>query len=281
MEFKFHKNDKGMKVVESLPVVYLEFPKLHETNMVRHGFSTRIGGVSEGIFSSMNLGFARNDEKNYVEENFQRMADALGVTKENMVLSKQTHTTNVVVVTEADAGNGITRENKYEDVDGMITDVPELCLVTFYADCVPLFFLDPVKKVIALSHSGWRGTVGKIGQVTLEKMREVFGSDPRDVIVAIGPSICQDCYEVSRDVVEEFKASFAQEHWESLFYKKTDDKFQLNLWRANEIILLESGIKKENLTIANLCTCCNSELMFSHRASKGKRGNLGAFLSLK
>ncbi len=281
MEFKFHKNDKGMKVVESLPVVYLEFPQLHESNMVRHGFSTRIGGVSEGIFSSMNLGMARNDEIHHVQENFQRMARALGVLKENMVLSKQTHTTNVVVVTEADAGNGITKENRYEDVDGMITNVPELCLVTFYADCVPLFFLDPVKKVIALSHSGWRGTVGKIGQVTIERMQDMFGCDPRNMVVAIGPSICQDCYEVSRDVVEEFKASFAQEHWESLFYEKSDDKFQLNLWRANEIILRESGIKKENLTIANLCTRCNSELMFSHRASKGKRGNLGAFLSLK
>ena len=125
-----------------------------------------------------------------------------------MVLSKQTHTTNVRVVTEEDKGKGVMRERNYTDVDGMITNVPGICLVTSYADCVPLYFVDPVKKAIGLSHSGWRGTVGKIGKNTVQLMQENFGSKPEDLLAAVGPSVCMDCYEVSEDVIEQFKEAF-------------------------------------------------------------------------
>ena len=169
----------------------------------------------------------------------------------------------------------------YQDIDGLITNIPGLCLSTFYADCVPLYFVDPVHKAIGLSHSGWRGTVGKIGQVTLEKMREEYETNAKDVIAAIGPSICQDCYEVSEDVILEFQKTFSKEHWKSIYYQKENGKYQLDLWKANEIILLEAGVLREHLAVTNLCTCCNSEELFSHRASQGKRGNLAAFLALK
>ena len=262
-------------------VPYLEYPMLKNTGIVRHGFSTRLGGVSEGYYASMNLSFDRGDRKEAVAENFRRIGEALGVRCEDMVLSRQTHTTNVRIVTDADRGKGITRERDYTDVDGLVTNVPGICLVTSYADCVPLFFVDPVKKVIGLSHSGWRGTVGKIGRKTVELMHERFGSDPADILAAVGPSVCMDCYEVSSDVIEKFKEAFPENCWEQLFYEKPDGKYQLDLWKANELIFLESGILPEHIAVTNVCTHCNSDILYSHRAAGDKRGNLCAFLALK
>ena len=163
----------------------------------------------------------------------------------------------------------------------MITNVPGLVLATFYADCVPLYFVDPVHHAIGLSHSGWRGTAAKIGKVTVEKMNEEYGTDPKDIYSAIGPSICQNCYEVSEDVIFEFQKSFEKKYWDLLFYKKENGKYQLNLWEANRIIMLEAGVKEEHISMPGICTCCNPEFLFSHRASHGKRGNLGAFLGIR
>lgn len=266
-------------IVNDVP--YLEFPLLSETGIVRHGFSTRLGGVSKGVCSSLNLSFSRGDQEAAVKENFRRIADAIGVAYDSMVFSRQTHTANVRVVKVKDRGKGITRPLDYDEVDGMITNEPGICLATFYADCVPLFFVDPVNRAIGLTHSGWRGTVGKIGRETLSAMQREYGTRPEDVRAAIGPSICQDCYEVSEDVVEQFRLHFAEEVWSELFYAKVNGKYQLNLWKANEHILRDCGIKREHLAVTNLCTCCNERLLFSHRASQGKRGNLGAFLALK
>ncbi len=262
-------------------VLYLTYPLLESTGIVKHGFSTRVGGVSEGVCSTMNLSFSRGDDENAVRENFRRMANALDVEEDSFVFSQQTHTTNVRKVTLEDKGKGLTRKLDYQDIDGLITNVPGLCLSTFYADCVPLYFVDPVKKAIGLSHSGWRGTVGKIGYVTVQKMQEEYGSNPKDIIAAIGPSICQDCYEVSEDVIVEFQNHFDKKYWKELYYKKENGRYQLNLWKANEIVLEEAGVLKEHIAVTNLCTCCNHETLFSHRASQGKRGNLAAFLALK
>lgn len=262
-------------------ILYLSYPLLEQTGIVTHGFSTRVGGVSEGVCSTMNLSFSRGDKEDAVRENFRRMAKALGVEEDSFVFSHQTHTTNVRKVTLEDKGKGLVRPLDYQDVDGLITDIPGLCLSTFYADCVPLFFVDPVHKAIGLSHSGWRGTVGKIGNVTIQRMKEEYGSNPSDMVAAIGPSICQECYEVSEDVIIEFQKSFAKKHWNDLYYKKENGKYQLNLWKANEMILEEAGVLRENIAVTNLCTCCNHEWLFSHRASQGKRGNLAAFLALK
>jgi len=266
-------------IVNDVP--YLDFLLLSETGIVLHGFSTRLGGVSKGVCSSLNLSFSRGDQEAAVKENFRRIAEAIGVAYDSMVFSRQTHTKNVRVVNAEDRGKGITRPLDYDEVDGMITNEPGICLATFYADCVPLFFVDPVNRAIGLSHSGWRGTVGKIGQETLAAMQREYGTRPEDVRAAIGPSICQECYEVSEDVIEQFRLHFAEAVWSELFYAKENGKYQLNLWKANELILRDCGIKKEHLAVTNLCTCCNERLLFSHRASQGKRGNLGAFLALK
>lgn len=260
---------------------YLEYPLFQNTGIVRHGFSTRLGGVSKGYYSSLNLSFTRGDEEADVRKNFERIGAAMGIRCEDMIFSQQTHTTNVLAVTDEERGMGLTRERSYHDVDGLVTNVPGICLVTFFADCVPLYFVDPVKKVIGLSHSGWRGTVGKIGKETVERMHTEYGSEPEDILAAVGPSICQDCYEVSEDVAEQFRLQFGEEYWPSLFYKKENGKYQLNLWKANELVFEEAGIKREHIAMTNLCTHCNSELLYSHRTAGDKRGNLCAFLALK
>lgn len=260
---------------------YLKYPMLENTGIVRHGFSTRLGGVSQGCYASLNLSFDRGDREEAVRENFRRIGEAMGVRCEDMVLSRQTHTTNVRVVTEDDRGKGIVRERDYTDVDGLVTNVPGICLVTSYADCVPLYFVDPVKRVIGLSHSGWRGTVGKIGKKTVEVMKDTFGSDPGDILAAVGPSVCMDCYEVSEDVIERVKEAFSEHLWEQLFYRKPDGRYQLDLWKANELIFREAGISEEHIAVTNVCTHCNSDILYSHRAAGDKRGNLCAFLALK
>ena len=267
------KNNKG--------VTFLTYPAFEDMDWLVHGFSTRLGGVSQGIYSSMNLSFTRGDEESCVRENYRRISQAMGFDMNSIVTSDQTHTNNVRKITEKDRGKGIVVPRDYTDTDGMITNVRGLVLATFYADCVPLYFADPVHYAVGLSHSGWRGTVRKIGAVTIKKMAEEYGSDPKDIKAAIGPSICQECYEVSEDVIEEFKESFDRKHWEKLFYKKDNGKYQLNLWMANRSILVEAGIPETNISMPNICTCCNPEFLFSHRASHGKRGNLGAFLGIR
>lgn len=261
-------------------VTFFTFPALDETGLVRHAFSTRLGGVSEGRFATMNFTFTRGDNPAHVKENYHRMAQALGVDEERMVLSWQTHTVNVRKVTAGDAGKGIVRERDYQDIDGLITNVPGITLVTFYADCVPLYLLDPVNQAIGLSHSGWRGTAARMGRVTVEAMRQEYGTRPEDLIVCIGPSICQDCFEVGAEVVEAFRAGFDAGCHNQLSYAKENGKHQLNLWRANEIIFKEAGVKPEHIHTTDICTHCNPELLFSHRTSGNERGNLAAFLCL-
>lgn len=284
-QFK-RKNEKEILRQESYPqpdgteLILLKYPLLEQTGMVEHCFTTRLGGVSEGMFSSMNLSFSRGDKKEAVEENFRRLAAALGTEPGQFILTDQTHTTNVRKVTAADAGRGLTRERDYRDVDGLITDEPGLVLSAFFADCVPLYFVDTVHHAIGLSHSGWRGTVKRMGAVTLEAMEKAYGTQPKDVICAIGPSICRDCYEVSEDVAEEFAKEFSGREQEILV-EKGEGKYQLDLWRANVLVLKSAGVLPEHIAVTDICTCCNEKLLFSHRASQGKRGNLGAFLSLK
>ena len=226
----------------------------------------------------MNLSFSRGDDLECVRENYRRIGEVLGTDPEHMVASKQTHTTNIHLVTKADAGNGITRPSVYDDIDGLATDIPGIALVTFYADCVPLYFVDPVHRAIGLAHSGWRGTVAGMGACMVRYMQEHFNSRPEELVAAIGPSICVDCYEVSEEVAEQFREGFPED---VLQPGKAPGKYQLDLWKANQSILLRVGIPPEHMAVTNVCTCHNPEYLFSHRASHGQRGNLAAFLMLK
>lgn len=258
--------------------LYLTFPSFTRTQEVAHLFSTRLGGVSEGIFSSMNLSYTRGDKKEAVDENYRRIADILGCSPERFVCSDQTHTTNIRKVTEADCGKGVVIPKDYQDVDGLVTDRAGIVLATFFADCVPLYFLDTRRRVIGLAHSGWRGTIGRIGKKMIDIMTADYGCKREDIIAAIGPSICADCYEVSEDVAAQFEAEFGNA---VLRAGKQSGKYQLDLWKANEEVLLQAGLIPAQIEVTDICTCCNPSLLFSHRASKGKRGNLGAFLMLK
>lgn len=274
------KNNGGNKALvaeQKEDVLVLRFPAFSKIEGITHLFTTRVGGVSEGIFESMNLSYTRGDKKEAVDENYRRIAGVLGCKPEDIVCSDQTHTTNIRKVTAADRGKGVTRERDYTDVDGLVTNEAGIALATFYADCVPLYFADPVKRVIGLAHSGWRGTVGRIGEKMVEMMQAEYGCDKRDIVAAIGPSICQDCYEVSEDVAEQFKQEFGSK---VLADGKAEGKYQLDLWKANEMVFLQAGLLPENITVTDICTCCNEKLLFSHRASKGRRGNLGAFLMI-
>lgn len=266
---------------EAAGIPYLSFPALEALGMVKNGFSTRIGGASQGDFASMNFSASRGDSPEAVLENFTRMAAALGVDRDRMAVSWQTHTTNVRRITEEDAGKGVIRPRDYRDVDGLITDVPGITLVTLYADCVPLYFADPVRHAVGLSHSGWRGTVRRMGAVTIRRMAEEFGSRPEDLVACIGPSICAGCFEVGEEVAAAFMEEFSSEAPETLCpVNPRTGKHHVDLWLANRLVLREAGILEENIHVTSLCTRCNPELLFSHRAAGERRGNLAAFLGL-
>ena len=283
MEIKRKGTGKGSETLKrnvSGDMEYLTFPSLEETGMVRHLFSTRIGGVSQGIFASMNLSYVRGDRKEAVDENFRRVAEALGCGVEDFVCSDQTHTVNVRRVTQGDKGKGVTVPKDYTDVDGLITNERGIVLATFFADCVPLYLVDTKNRAIGLSHSGWRGTAGRMGARTLDAMKRAFGTEAKDVEAAVGPSICRDCYEISGDVAQQFRQAFPQEEWEDFLLPKGGDKYLLDLWKANYYVFLAAGVPAEKIHVTDICTCCNPDYLFSHRASHGKRGNLGAFLGL-
>ena len=274
---KKNRTTTSIKFGNGIP--YISFNALEQTGMVVNAFSTRQGGVSVGCLESMNLGFNRGDLDENVLKNHKIFAKAVGFPYENIVTTNQTHTTNVRVVTKEDCGKGIAKDRDYSDVDGLITNIPGIVLATYYADCVPLYILDPVNKAIGLSHSGWKGTVNRIGENTLKLMNENYGTNPKDVICCIGPSICQDCYEISEDVTNEFINEFGKNN--KILYNKGNGKYQLNLWESVKQVFLYAGVEYDNIYTTDICTCCNKDELFSHRGHHGKRGNLAAFLMLK
>ncbi|MGI6007702.1 MAG: peptidoglycan editing factor PgeF [Ruminococcus sp.] len=277
------KNQMGEKMVVNHKgdVVFLTWPALAMFPFVRHCFSTRKGGVSEGFFSSMNLSFTRGDDEKAVRENYERLAKAVGFRTEDIVCSDQTHTANIRVVTEEDRGKGIVRERDYEDIDGMITNVPGIVLAAFFADCVPIYLVDPVTRSIGLLHSGWKGTVKNIIKNGVRAMKKAYGSKPGNILAAIGPSICGSCYEIGEDVASVFREAYPAAQYREMVRDDRNGKYHLDLQKACRFNLLGSGVLSENIFDSNLCTCCNPEFLFSHRASGGRRGNLGAFLQIK
>jgi hypothetical protein len=187
----------------------------------------------------------------------------------------------VRVVQEEDKGKGFYRTSDIIGVDGLITNQAGVTLTTFYADCVPLFFLDPVKEIIGLSHAGWRGTVKAIGPKTIKRMVDIYGSNPKDILVGIGPSIGSCCYEVSTDVIKEFENNLNHDIIVRIVSRINDEHYKLDLWEANRLLLLEAGIDDKNMVVTDLCTKCHSESFYSHRAMGNKRGSLAAMIALK
>ena len=266
----------------SLPLI--ESPLLQEIRGLRHGFSTRKGGVSKEHLSSLNLGFNLGDEKEKVLENFRILGSLFEAKPEDFVLTQQTHSVNVRHVGREDRGKGIFRERDYTDVDALMTDEEGVILSAFSADCVPILFYDKGHRAIASCHSGWRGTHGRILARVIEAMQREFSSKPEEIYIAIGPSICKNCYEVSEDVGEAFLEAFPALREEtknvSPIERVSEEKFHIDLWELNRIIALEAFIPPENISISGYCTMERPDLFFSHRYSQGRRGVQGAFISL-
>ena len=265
-------------------VPLIESPLLQEIRGLRHGFSTRKGGVSKEHLSSLNLGFNLGDEKEKVLENFRILGSLFEAKPEDFVLTQQTHSVNVRHVGREDRGKGIFRERDYTEVDALMTDEEGVILSAFSADCVPILFYDKGHRAIASCHSGWRGTHGRILARVIEAMQREFSSKPEEIYIAIGPSICKNCYEVSEDVGEAFLDAFPalreMTKNASPIERVSEEKFHIDLWELNRWIALENSIPAENISISGYCTMERPDLFFSHRYSQGKRGVQGAFIGL-
>lgn len=280
-KIKYNKDGRlGSHLVER-ETPYFSFPILEQFPFIRHGFSTRLGGVSKGVFQTLNLSYNRGDKQEHVTQNYKNLCKSMKIKIEDIVFSDQVHDTRIHVAHKEDCQGEDYGNRKLTGIDGLITNEKNVVLCTSYADCVPLFFVDSKYQAIGASHSGWKGTVGKIGAKTVAKMEEEFGTKPEDLYCVIGPSICAGCYEVSQDVMVQIQENFPEEMGKRCIFPKENGKYQLDLWMLNKDILLEAGVLEEHIAISNVCTCCNPKLLFSHRASGGKRGNLCGFLSLR
>lgn len=263
MEIEFAEHDNGVR--------WALFPTLARLGL-RHGISTRLGGYSQGSLGSLNLGLKVGDLEQNLNCNRQQFCQAVGVQAERVVSSGQIHGVNVVRVDDRQAGQRIA------DTDGLISNTPELPLLLFFADCVPLLIYDPVHQAIGLSHAGWKGTLHSIGPRTLTAMKSAFGTDPADCLVGIGPSIGPDDYEVDQPVVDEIR-----QHWETIdtFCRPgRANHWLLDLWAWNSQQLIHAGVNEASILVAGVTTASNSELFFSHRASGGKAGRFGVLMSL-
>jgi len=259
-------------------IVFFQIPSFKETNLVKHCFTTRIGGISKTPYAFLNLGTKTNDNWKNIRTNYEIICKALNIDIENLVLSDQVHKDRILIVDKEHRGNGIVRDNELDGIDALITNKKNIALVTLYADCVPIFILDKKRKVIALAHGGWRGTVKKIGKKVIENMISHFNSNPNDCIVGIGPSIGKCCYEVDDYVVSRFKDNY--KNTKDFVKDKGNGKYFLDLWEANKSSLLEASVPLRNITISNICTKCNNDLFFSYRGENGDTGRMAAILQL-
>ena len=258
----------------------LEIPAFNAAGVVRHGFSTRLGGVSQAPFDTMDLGIYNGDALPAVEANRLAFAQAVGVEAERIVCCHQVHGTRVAAVDSRDGGRGfLDGDTAIADTDGLMTDEPGVGLWACFADCTPLFFLDPVKRVIAVSHAGWRGTVARMGVVTVQQMQAVYGCRPEDILAGIGPAIGPCNYEVDTPVIEKVQQAF--EFWPQVLRFTAPERARLDLWEANRLQLIEAGLTAEHITVSGWCTYCSDDLFYSYRRDNGRTGRMAALLSLQ
>ena len=243
---------------------------------VPHCFTTRLGGVSEGYLSSLNLGLRRGDDPKNVEENYRILADALGIIPEDFVLTKQIHSNIVVKVGRADRGNHLVAGTSPE-CDALITNEPGVALVVFTADCTPILLHDPVTGAVGAVHAGWKGTALGIAEKTVEAMVREFDCNPADIRAAIGPNISTCCFETDADVPNAMVAALGEEANGCIHPK--NDKFYVNLKEINAIWLRRAGVR--NIEISDACTSCQSDRFWSHRVTRGQRGAQGAVIVCK
>ncbi|MDR1702916.1 MAG: peptidoglycan editing factor PgeF [Sporomusaceae bacterium] len=255
-----------------------------EENGLKHGISTRLGGVSQAPYRSLNLGIGTKDAKEAIWRNRELFCEALGLDATQAVTTYQVHGDKVHVVTAADAGQkGVFPHTVLPDTDALITNVPGIPLMLFFADCVPIIIYDPVKKAVGVCHAGWKGTMANIAAKTLGMMQKEYGTNPCDCLAAVAPSIGPCCYEVDQVVIDSLIKSFPAEIEPPTFAAMVtpkNEKWLLNLWEVNRIKLTESGILAKNIAVSSVCTACNTPLFFSHRAENGTTGRFGVVACL-
>jgi len=259
-------------------VTFLACDGLARAGGIAHGFSTRLGGVSQGACAGLNLGYNRGDAPASVRENFRRFCCAIGADYSGLVKTRQVHRDHVQPVTAADRGMDLISPAPWE-CDGLITDVPGLCLTVFSADCVPVLLYDPVRRCIAAVHSGWRGTAMAIAARAAEQMIRDYGCRPERILAAIGPSISACCFETHADVPDEMTAALgdlAVPFIESL----PNDKFRVNLKGIIKSTLLHAGLTVEHVSVSDHCTACRDDLYWSHRLLGDRRGSMAAMIQL-
>ena len=272
-----HLGNMRLDIAENVGL--LRFPALEDCRTVNAVFSTRIGGVSEKEFAAMNLGFGRGDSEENVAENYRRFCRAAGFDPESLVAGAQDHHVNIRRVSGSQKGIGIWREKDMESIDGLCTDEPGVTLVIYCADCVPLYFVDEAHHAIGLAHAGWRGTAAGMAQVMAERLAQEFGTRPEELLVAIGPSICKECFEVDEPVAAEFLVLPESEYF--VTGPEESGKYHVDLWECNRRFLLRAGVLPEHITVGNVCTMCESDLLFSHRKTRGHRGSNCAMMEIK
>jgi hypothetical protein len=265
-----------MKYIKKDKLEYLTFENMQG---IRHCFSTRLGGVSSGCYSSLNLGW-RNDKRENVVENYKIICSAIGVDYKNTVWTRQVHTDRILNVTKADCGKGLIYDRDENGYDAVITNEKDVVLTGFSADCVLVFFYDSVKKVVAIAHSGWRGTVLNISAKTVKKMIEDYGCDAKNIVCGISPAIAKCCFQVDKPVVDEFEKAFS---WSNEYIEndsENEGKYYIDLHGIVEKELITAGIPAENIENSRICTKCNCDKFYSHRKMGDERGSLAGFISL-
>lgn len=244
---------------------------------VSHGFSTRRGGVSPAPWDSLNLDDRRGDDLANVQENFRRLCAALDVDVQRVVLSRQVHRSDVRVVTAADCGKGLWRPQDYDSADALVTDVPNVPLIVFSADCNVLLLHDPVRRVIGAAHGGWRGTAAGIAAAAVRTMRQVYGCDPADIRAAIGPAIGQCCFETDGDVPDALRSALGAAAEPYMTWNGA--KWHIDLKGVNALWLQDSGVR--HIDVCDHCTACRPDLYWSHRKTGLRRGEQAALIALR
>lgn len=267
----------GFKVNENNGVTFLSVPSFDETGLCRTCFSTRLGGVSKSPLESMNLGFGRGDKKENVLSNYRLLGEAAGFDGMKTVAFSQVHKNDVCIATENDAGEAFLPKKR--EFDAVITNTPNLPIATYHADCTPIFLLDVKKHIVGVAHAGWRGTALKSPKAAIDAMQEHFSSDPRDILAAIGPAIGKCCFETHSDVPDTMLEAFGKRS-EEYIEKLPGGKFRVSLPHFNLLTLLDCGIPENNITLSEECTCCKSDLYWSHRKTGGIRGAMAAVIVL-
>lgn len=270
-----NENDGFRIVTAENGVVYIRADNIS----CPHGFATRIGGVSTLPYtSSLDLAFGRGDDDKTVLRNLELFSAAVGVRPESVISLNQTHSTDVLTVGKNDGGAGYydRREDKFS-ADGYVTSDPGVTLGVKTADCVPILFEDPEANIVGAVHAGWRGTAAGIARVCVQKMVSL-GASPENIRAAIGPAICFDCYEVGDDFIGSV-AQTAGEELAGLFVRRKDGRFHADLPGMDRRILIDCGLRPENISVCGLCTMERPELFFSHRYSHGKRGTMLSVIS--